>query len=313
MDTPTPTLPELPQNKEEPLLPRVAPAPTFSPSPLKELKEKPPARSGYGSTFIGAFVKTVAVMLGISLVVFGIIAVTSMSEVKSCNVAVHTLHGELTTYPMGLGDETDSASLARAIQNDDNDARIHAIMIDIDSPGGLPVAGEEVATALQSAKKPTVAVIKSTGASAAYWASLGADAIFASKNSDVGSIGVIVSFPDESEKNKKDGVAYNELITGKFKNIGTPNRPATEDEKALLQRDINEIFENFVGEVATARHLSLEEVHALADGSSMTGARAKEMGLIDAIGGTEDARVYLENQIGKTATLCDPDGGSFFY
>ncbi|OGZ06121.1 MAG: hypothetical protein A2845_01750 [Candidatus Lloydbacteria bacterium RIFCSPHIGHO2_01_FULL_49_22] len=109
-----------------------------------------------------------------------------------------------------------------------------------------------------------------------------------------------------------EGVAYNEFTTGTFKNLGTPTRPVTKDEKALLERDINEVFENFITAVSLGRQMTIERVRSLADGSSMTGIRAKQEGLIDAIGGIEEARIYIENKIGVPAVLCEFDTESFF-
>lgn len=262
--------------------------------------------------FSASFFKTFGVGIGLAALLLVVGMVSDMSEKSSCNVSVRALHGELTTYQLGIGDETDSRSLVSDLARDDADDSIKGVILDIDSPGGYPVAGEEVAGALLRLGKPNVAVIRSMGASAAYWAATGADQIFASKSSDVGSIGVIVTFPDESEKNKMEGVAYNEFTSGTFKNLGTPTRPVTQDEKALLERDINEVFENFITAVSLGRQMTIEKVRALADGSSMTGIRAKQAGLIDAIGGIEEARIYIETKIGVPAVLCDFDTGSFF-
>ncbi len=285
----------------------VSPIPT-PPAPHKEYVGR---CKQYVAVFVSTLMKTLAVGVGILIIILGVSITTLATQKNECNVSVRTLHGDLVTYSHG-GDETDSGALVRGLVQDENDKNIKAVVLDIDSPGGYPVAGEEVANQLSRLSKPNVAVIRSVGASAAYWAATGADQIFASQSSDVGSIGVIVSFPDQSEKNKRDGIAYNEITSGKFKNLGTPNRPITTEEKTLIERDINEIFEQFVATVATARHLDIEKVRALADGSTMTGKRAKKEGLIDAIGGLEDARVYLKGKMGEEPVFCTPDSQQFF-
>lgn len=264
----------------------------------------------YVAVFVSTLMKTLAVGFGIFIIVLGAGMTTLATQETECNVSVRTLYGDLLTYSHG-GDETDAGALVRGLARDENDENIKAIVLDIDSPGGYPVAGEEVADQLARLSKPNVAVIRSVGASAAYWAATGADQIFASRSSDVGSIGVIVSFPDESEKNKSEGIAFNEISSGKFKNIGTPNRPITAEEKSLIERDIKEIFEHFVSVVAVARHLDIEKVRALADGSTMTGKRAKEEGLIDAIGGFEEAKEYLRDKIDEEPVFCAPDSETF--
>ena len=248
-----------------------------------------PKPTRYRDIFTVTLLKTLAVGTGITVFVLMASGLTEVAEQNQCNVSVRTLYGELVTYPTH-GDETDSGSLVRALLRDKNDASIKAVILDIDSPGGYPVAGEEVALALQGLGKPSVAVIRSTGASAAYWAALGATRIVASRSSDVGSIGVIVTFPDESEKNTREGILYNEFTSGKFKNLGTPTRPVTKEEKILLEEGINEVFEHFVEVVSRARNLDTAVVTKLADGRTMTGVRAKEAGLIDEVGGFMEAK-----------------------
>lgn len=277
----------------------------------KKTEEKSSARR-YLGIFAGAFVRTIAVVSGLTLAFIAFAAVTEWSQKSSCNVSVRTLYGTLLTYGND-GDSTDSGALVRALEEDERDETIRAVVLDIDSLGGFPVAGEEVARQLDRMTKPTVAVIRSAGTSAAYWAALGADHIVASPSSDIGSIGVIVEFPDESEKNKNEGIVVNEFSSGVFKNIGTPNRPVTPEEKKLLERDINIILGEFVSAVSQARHLTEEEVAKIADGSTMLGRQAKEAGLIDAIGSFAEARSYLAGVMNEEPVFCEPNLSSVFY
>ena len=281
------------------VIPRVPPRP--------EEARLPSLWRGMGDMFL----RTVAVGLAVILLFVFVVVVADVSQKQSCNVAVYSVHGEIATYGAGPFD-TDSGYLTREIERVDDDTNIKALILDVDSPGGSPVAGEEIANALNRMSKPSIAVIRGMGASAAYWAATGADTIYASRSSDVGSIGVAVSFPDESEKNKKDGVAYNEFASGKFKNLGTPTRPVTKEEQSLLERDIDLVFTHFVEMVASARHMEVSAVRALADGSTMTGARALDAGLVDVIGGIEEARVAIEKEIGVSAVLCEPDSVPLF-
>ncbi len=101
-----------------------------------------------------------------------------------------------------LADVSSSDYIVSAIQAGEEDVNIKAHLIEIDSGGGYPVAGEEIARALTAAKKPTVAVIRQIGASAAYMAAAAADHIFASRYSEVGSIGLTASFLDQAKKNE---------------------------------------------------------------------------------------------------------------
>ncbi|MFH1173012.1 MAG: S49 family peptidase, partial [bacterium] len=184
----------------------------------------------------------------------------------------------------------------------DND--IKAIFIEVDSGGGSPLAGEEIANALKLATKPTVVMIRGMGASSAYYASTGADIIFASQNSDVGSIGVTWSYMDAAQKNQKEGLTYNQVSSGEFKDMGDPDKPLTKAERALAMRDINIMEENFIKAVAENRKLDIEKVRQMADGSSMLGQMALENGLIDKIGGINEVQDYLEETIGEKPEFC---------
>ncbi len=230
-----------------------------------------------------------------------------------CNVLGINLHGAIFTYipAQGSADDPDqyqadygdavaSEDVVSSIRQADGDDSIKAIMLEIDSPGGYPVAGEEIANALKASKKPSVAVIRQSGTSAAYWAATGASKIFASKNSDVGSIGVTMSYLQNLDKDKK----YIELASGKYKDTGSPDKPLTDDERQLLLRDINITAENFIASVAANRQIPVDQVKAIADGSSVLGDKAISLHLIDEIGSWSEAESYLQEKIGEKPELC---------
>lgn len=235
----------------------------------------------------------------------------------SCNVAVEHLYGTLVYYPAendgaassalgdGTLDQTPAEGIRRQIEAADADPSIKAILLQIDSPGGDPVAGEEVANALKQASKPTVALIADEGTSAAYWAATGAQTIFASANSSVGDIGITQSYLDQTKQNAQNGLTFESLVAGQYKDMGNPNAPLTPQEKTLFQRDLNIMRNNFISEVARNRNLSVASVTALADGSSMLGQMALQNGLIDKIGGIYEAESFLRGKIGGDVTLCE--------
>lgn len=228
----------------------------------------------------------------------------------TCNVASIPLHGQLLTYtdtstdPKNQSVQASSEDIVAKIQNADTSTNIRAIVLAVDSSGGTGVAGEEVASALQHTHKPTIALIRGQGLSAAYLASVGAQTIFASTFSDVGSIGATQSYVDNALKNKQDGLTFNELSSGKFKDTGNPDKPLTPDEKTLLLRDINIGAQNFISLVARQRHLSVEKVTQLADGSSMMGTMALDHGLIDKIGGMYEVKAYLATLLKTAPIIC---------
>ena len=128
--------------------------------------------------------------------------------------------------------------------------------------------------------------------------------IFASANSDIGSIGVTMSYLDYSKQNQMEGLTYNQLSSGEFKDIGDFDKSLTAREKELLMRDVNIMNENFIKAVAENRGLSISEVRLLADGSSMLGEMALEKGLIDQIGDLYDVEMYLGNIIDDWVNIC---------
>ena len=226
-----------------------------------------------------------------------------------CNVLVFSVKGYLSTFiPKQPTDQevdvSSSEDIVDTISIAQNDPDIKAVMLSIDSHGGDGVAGEEIARALKSFDKPTVAVIRSIGASAAYWAATGADKIYASKISDVGSIGITASYLNESKKNVKDGYTFIELSSAKYKDTGDPNKQLTPEERAILMSDLRKIHTVFVQDVATNRNLEVSEVEKLANGLTYVGTDALSYGLIDEIGDMTSATKYLEEKIGEKVETC---------
>ena len=231
---------------------------------------------------------------------------------NNCNVQGIKLHGQLYTYRNSASDNTGQSSkdissaeeITSAIDKANNDSSIKAILLEVDSQGGSGVAGWDIAEALKHSKKPTVALVGEEGASAAYWAASGAKYIIASANSDVGDIGVTMSYVGNYDKNNQDGLTFYQLSEGKFKDAGNPDKELTPDEQALFMRDLKIDYDNFVKDVAANRHLDIAKVTALADGSTMPGQMSKDNGLIDQVGGIYDAEAYLQKQIKTGVNIC---------
>ncbi len=256
-------------------------------------------------------------LVGISIIVIGVATTLWIVGVTpgSCNVVAVPLYGQVVYYPNeasgasvgsdGSLDQTAAETVRQEIETADNDSSIKAIMLQINSPGGDPVAGEEIAAALQHATKPTVAFIADEGTSAAYWASTGAQKIFASADSAVGDIGVTQSYLDQTEQDTDNGLKFVSLTAGEYKDMGDPNTPLTPPERDILQNQLNLVYDNFVAQVAANRNLSVAEVTALANGSPILGETAVQDGLIDATGTIYDVENYLKGKIHADATLCE--------
>lgn len=273
-----------------------------------------------------------AAALGGGLIVAGVLWVVTLLEGNttqhsfvslpaSCNVVsvrVHgTIVGSLSEVPvsdmLSLGDATNGpyapqyaigGEIASAIRGFARDSHIKALILDIDSTGGDAQAGEEVAKAVRALGKPSIAVIHGYGASSAYLIAAAANQIFSYETSSIGSIGATLSFINQSEKNKKDGLTYIQLSSGKFKDTMSPDKPFTDEERALAMRELNVLHDAFVQRVAAFRHLELSAVQQIADGSVVLGEQAKQLGLVDSTGGDSEAEEYLQKNIGEPLVLC---------
>jgi protease-4 len=113
-----------------------------------------------------------------------------------------------------------------------------------------------------------------------------------------------MSYLDNSNKNLKEGLTYNQLSTGKFKDSGDPDKVLTLEEKKLFERDLNIVFNNFIEAVADNRKLSIPKVKQMADGSTMLGEAALKNGLIDRIGDIYTIKDYLKEKIGEDVEIC---------
>lgn len=258
--------------------------------------------------------QTRCIGLGVLAVGILVIALSILYVTKSageCNVAYIPLRGSLETYvPMDASSSaaaTASEDVTYAVRSTDADPSTRAIILAVDSPGGSPVAGEEIAHALAGAHKPTVALIREMGDSAAYLAATGAKKIFASAFSDVGDIGITSSYVDQSQYDAQQGLTYNQLSVGIYKDMFDPDKPMTVAEKALVMGQLQIDYQQFIDEVAANRHLDESTVKSLSDGRSFTGKEAFDSKLIDQIGGIEDVRTYLHQAFGFVPVICGVD------
>ncbi len=189
----------------------------------------------------------------------------------------------------------EAASAERIVEELDRareNPKAKVVLLRIDSPGGGVNAAREIWAAVrrvQEAGKPVVAFFEDTAASGGYYISAPADRIVAMPDTITGSIGVIAVVPDLSGLYEKVGIRYQVVKSGEYKDMLSSDRPMTPEERALLDRIIQEAYEEFVQVVADGRHLPVERVRALADGRIYTGRQAVQLGLVDELGGYRDA------------------------
>ncbi len=266
--------------------------------------------------FVG--MPAVVFWLTISVLFLGFMTLLN-EDSENCNIARVPLHGIVTTTGGGVTQLLDLGALASAddfvenIQMAEDDDMIEAILVDIDSPGGTPVAGDEMMSALLATQKPVVAVIRETGASAAYWVASGADHIIASPVSNVGSIGVTMSYLETASSTDTEGSRWIDLSSGAYKDAGHPERPLRDEEVAHFKTQVDKVYEYMIDRIAGARKVfTRDEVVALADGRTYAGTEALHLKLVDALGGFDEARTWIAGQLGispESAVFCAPAGG----
>lgn len=187
-----------------------------------------------------------------------------------------------------------SGSIMKQIREAAADDSVKALVLRIDSGGGSATAAEEVGRELkrfkEQTKKPIVATMGDTGASAAYWiAACSSDKVYANATTLTGSIGVYMPYMNTEELFKKIGISSSKIKSGPYKDILSSDRPMTPEEQAILQNIVNEIYNEFVATVAAGRKMEESKVRTLADGRVYTGLQAKNLGLVDEIGDYYDA------------------------
>ena len=172
-------------------------------------------------------------------------------------------------------------------QNDDN---IKGVVLRINSPGGAVAPCQEIYRAVKALKKPVVVSMGSVAASGGLYVAAGGDLIMANPGTVTGSIGVILQSLEIAEAMNKVGLKSQTIKSGPFKDTGSPFREMRTEEKDLLQTLVGEVFEQFLEDLAAGRpKLTPEEVRKLADGRIFSGAEARRLGLVDELGGFEDA------------------------
>lgn len=266
----------------------------------------------FGREVISVIFRTSVVLMAIGLVILLVDLGYKENKLSdgTCNIAVMPIEGVILPF-VGYDDYslvTTPSQVRDFLKAAEADSDIAGVMFEINSPGGTPVAAEQISQAIRDSKLPTVSLIGDMGASGAYLVAAGANTIIASAMSEVGSIGVTMSYVEESKKNEEDGLTFVPLASGKYKDAGNPNKALTEEERALFEADLKLVHQEFVGQIAKMRNKPVAEIEALADGSAMPGKKALEVGLIDSIGGRAEIKQYFSEKIGidvSAVNFCD--------
>ena len=262
------------------------------------------AKFGAFATVISSIVSLLFILFFIALLIPGL-----LSKVSSANANTAIIHIDGMIVSDGgsiLGQSvTTSSDVVSFIKEAQDDTAIKAIIFEINSPGGTPVATQEIANAIKKSNKTTVAVIRESGTSGAYWVASATNHVFASRLSLVGSIGVLASYVDFSGFMTEHNITYNRLVAGAYKDAGTPLKPLTNEERGLFDKILTRMHGEFIDAVAANRHMPRKDVEELANGFVYMGVEAQQLGLVDELGGIDEAQAYVTKQIGQTAKTAE--------
>ena len=200
---------------------------------------------------------------------------------------------------------SDDRKLDEAVTKLADNANVKALIVAIDSPGGSVAGGEGLhdAIARVAEKKPVVAVMGGVAASAGYMIAVPAARIFAREATLTGSIVVLLETGEVSGLLKSIGVNAEAITSGPLKDQPSFTRPLSPQGRDVLQGLVMDMYDQFVGMVVSGRHMDDARVRELADGRAYTGRQALKLGLVDAIGGEQDARLWLAKQKSISADL----------
>jgi protease IV len=218
-------------------------------------------------------------------------AVAAQNQRSSQNqVAVIYAEGDIVSGEGGAG-QIGGDALARLLRKMRQDENVKAVVLRVNSPGGSATASALVSRemALTKAKKPVMVSMGTYAASGGYEISANASRIFASPTTITGSIGVFGVLPNVQTIAKNNGITWDTIKTGRLADGDTVSRPKTPEELAIAQRVVDRIYDQFISLVATSRGIPKQKVAEIAQGRVWSGLQAKRLGLVDELGGLEDA------------------------
>ena len=200
---------------------------------------------------------------------------------------------------------TDDRKLIETIDALAKRSTVRAVIVAIDSPGGSVAGGESLHAAIArvAAKKPVVAVMGATAASAGYMIAMPAARVFARDSTLTGSIGVLLQTAEISGLLSTIGITAEAITSGPLKDQPSMTRGLSDPGRAVLHGMVMDMYDQFVGMVAAGRKMEPDRVRELADGRAYTGRQAHKLGLVDEIGGEREARAWLAEAKQIPATL----------
>lgn len=220
---------------------------------------------------------------------------------RKSNVALVRIAGEIVPGEDPEPGYATADYIASAIKDAADNKHIKVIVLRVDSPGGSPTASETIRRAIVKAKEKDKKIVVSMGplaASGGYWITVDADHIFAMPSTLTGSIGVIMGKFEISGLWEKLGVNWDATSWGQNARMWSVNRPISESENVSLNAAIDDTYQSFIERVAWGRKMDVRDVRKIAKGRAWTGLQAKEIGLVDDIGGLDSAMDYAAKLVG---------------
>lgn len=212
-------------------------------------------------------------------------------------VAVIYASGEIVDG-QGSGEQVGGDRFAKQLRELRLDDDVKAVVLRVNSPGGSAAASEVIQreVVLTRKTKPVIVSMGDVAASGGYWISTYGDRIFAEPNTITGSIGVFGLLLNVQKLANSNGITWDVVKTSRYADSQTVSRPKTPQELEINQRFVNQIYYQFVNKVADSRKLPVQKVAAIAQGRVWSGQDAKQLGLVDEIGGIDDAIQYAAKQ-----------------
>ncbi len=217
---------------------------------------------------------------------------------KKPKIAVVYATGQIIS---GEGDEEiiGSETVAKAIRDARQDTSVKAIVLRVNSPGGSALASDVIwrESVLAKEAKPFIVSMGNVAASGGYYISAAADKIYAMPNTITGSIGVFGVIPNlEGMMNNKLGVTFDGVKTAKYADFPDVMRPLSDEEFGMIQESVDQIYNTFLSRVSQGRNLSVAQVDEIGQGRVWSGVDALEIGLVDELGGLDDALAFAAEQ-----------------
>jgi protease-4 len=231
------------------------------------------------------------VMLSVAIILVFCITLPACTMAGN-KVAVISLSGPIQPESSGFlfgGTGITPQQVRSQVERAKNDISVKAVVLQVESPGGSAAASQEILNELGRLKKPIVVSMGDVVASGGYYISAKADKIVALPATLTGSIGVISEIPNLKGLFDKLGIEMEVFTGGEYKDMYAGFRELTPEEKAIMQEITDQIYDQFVQVVAEGRKMSVDKVRELATGQLYTGVQAKELGLVDELGGFNEA------------------------